>query len=192
MTARYPELQGLQEAVSIEVLLDGEIVALDAHSKPDFAALWFHSRGSADPGGRLCFMAFDVLRVGDEELIDRPYRERRRILEDLSLSGPSWWVPEIHIGEGKRSSPRPKPWAWRASSLSASTPATNRGFARGRGPRPSTFRSGHSRCSAGFRLGSGVGIADVSCSAFVPRRESPYPASWNRAMTATLSNNCHI
>lgn len=32
--------------------------------------------------------------------IDRPYRERRWILEDLSLSGPHWCTPEIHIGDG--------------------------------------------------------------------------------------------
>ena len=100
MTGRYPELQALRDAVSTSVLLDGEIVALGADSKPDFAALWFRSRESADPGGRLCFMAFDVLRLG-ELLIDRPYRERRRFLEDLSLSGPSWCVPDVHIGEGQ-------------------------------------------------------------------------------------------
>ena len=101
MTDRYRELQGLRDAVSTQVLLDGEIVALDADSKPDFAALWFRSRGSADGGGRLCFMAFDVLGVADEALIDRPYRERRRVLGDLSLNGPNWCTPEIHIGQGQ-------------------------------------------------------------------------------------------
>jgi bifunctional non-homologous end joining protein LigD len=82
------------------MLLDGEIVALNGDGKPDFAALWFRSRGSTDPGGRLCFMAFDVLEVGGQALIDRPYRERREILEDLSISGPHWCTPEIHIGDG--------------------------------------------------------------------------------------------
>jgi bifunctional non-homologous end joining protein LigD len=82
------------------MLLDGEIVALNDEGNPDFAALWFRSRGSSDPGGRLCFMVFDVLQLGDEALISRPYRERRRILEDLSLSGPHWCTPDIHIGEG--------------------------------------------------------------------------------------------
>ncbi len=101
MTHRYPELQSLREAASTSVVIDGEIVALDSDNKPDFAALWFRSRDSAGPGGRLCFMAFDVLHLGDEALIDRPYRERREILEDLSLSGPSWCVPDVHIGEGQ-------------------------------------------------------------------------------------------
>jgi bifunctional non-homologous end joining protein LigD len=82
------------------MLLDGELVALNGEGKPDFATLWFRSRGSVDRGGRLCFMAFDVLQLGDEALIDRPYRDRRRILEDLSLSGRHWCTPDIHIGDG--------------------------------------------------------------------------------------------
>jgi bifunctional non-homologous end joining protein LigD len=40
MTNRYPELDGLSDAVSTTALLDGEIVALDAENRPDFAALW--------------------------------------------------------------------------------------------------------------------------------------------------------
>ncbi len=98
MTARYPELQSLSDAVSKAVILDGEIVCLDENNRPDFAALWFRSRGSTTPP--VCFMAFDILQLGDRLLIDEPYRERRRILEDLVLSGPHWCTPEIHIGDG--------------------------------------------------------------------------------------------
>ncbi len=60
VTARYPELQQLASAVSTLVLFDGEIVCLDDDGKPDFAALWFRSRGSSTPA--VCYMAFDVLR----------------------------------------------------------------------------------------------------------------------------------
>jgi hypothetical protein len=100
MTSRYPDLDGLSHVVLAPVLLDGEIVALDANGRPDFAALWFRSRTSADPGARLCFMAFDVLELDGEALIDRPYRERRGILEELSFAGPNWGTPEAHIREG--------------------------------------------------------------------------------------------
>ena len=65
---------------------------------PDFAELWFRSRGSSTPA--VCFMAFDVLEVGGREVIDEPYRERRRMLEQLNISGPHWCTPEIHVGEG--------------------------------------------------------------------------------------------
>jgi len=98
VTSRYPELQQLANAVSMRVVLDGEIVCLDDDGNPDFAALWFRSRGATTP--RVCFMAFDVLEVGRMQLIDEPYRERRRVLEELGLCGSRWCTPEIHIGEG--------------------------------------------------------------------------------------------
>ena len=98
MTGRYPELQSLADAVTTSVVLDGEIVCLDDKGSPDFAALWFRSRGSLTPP--VCFMAFDVLNVGRNDVIDEPYRERRRILEELKVNGPHWYTPEIHTGEG--------------------------------------------------------------------------------------------
>ena len=98
MTARYPELQAIAGAVTTPVILDGEIVCLDDKGRPDFAALWFRSRGSSSPA--VCFMAFDVLEVGGREVIDKPYSERRSMLEELGLSGPHWCTPAIHIGDG--------------------------------------------------------------------------------------------
>ena len=98
MTSRYPELQGLADAVTTSVVLDGEIVCLDDKGNPDFAALWFRSRGASSPA--VCFMVFDVLEIGAKEAINEPYRERRRILDDLHLSGPHWCTPETHIGAG--------------------------------------------------------------------------------------------
>jgi bifunctional non-homologous end joining protein LigD len=97
MTTRYPELQKLSGAVECSVVLDGEIVVLDDLGKPDFAGLWFRSRGSSD--SRVCFMAFDVLEVGDKSLLDLSLQERRKSLEALELKGPNWCTPENHIGE---------------------------------------------------------------------------------------------
>jgi bifunctional non-homologous end joining protein LigD len=111
MTSRFPELQALRGTVSTPTLLDGEIVALDAESKPDFASLWFRSRGSANSGAPLCFMVFDVLQLGDDALIDWPHRERRRILEDLSLSGPNWCVQGPTSVRERRFSRPPSAWA---------------------------------------------------------------------------------
>ena len=99
MTPRYPELQALSDAVERPVLLDGEIVCLDDDGKPDFAALWFRSRGASAPP--VCFMAFDVLQQDDRVLLDEPYRERRRVLEDMELFGPHWCTPESRVGEGE-------------------------------------------------------------------------------------------
>jgi hypothetical protein len=41
----------------------------------------------------LTFMVFDVLRVGGQDVTARPYRERRRILEDMRLDAPHWKTP---------------------------------------------------------------------------------------------------
>lgn len=101
MTSRYPELQDLVETVANPVVLDGELVVLGAEGRPDFAALWFRSRTpKTQPAeGTLCLMVFDVLRVGDRDLIELPYSQRRRILEDLGLTGPHWCTPDSHVGQ---------------------------------------------------------------------------------------------
>lgn len=97
LSTRYPELAGMVHAVSTNVILDGEIVCL-VDGRPDFAALWFRSRGSTTPA--VCYMAFDILRIGERELIDLPYRERRSILEELDLNASHWCTPPVHIGDG--------------------------------------------------------------------------------------------
>jgi bifunctional non-homologous end joining protein LigD len=99
LTGRYPELQGLGRALSCGVVLDGEIVAVGEDGKPDFAALWFRTRGSSERP--VCFMAFDVLRLDGEDVMDRPYRERRALLEGLQLQGSHWRTPESHVGAGE-------------------------------------------------------------------------------------------
>jgi hypothetical protein len=55
MTDQYRELQGLRDAVSTPVLLDGETVVLDSNGMPDFAALWFRNWGSVSDIDRLPF-----------------------------------------------------------------------------------------------------------------------------------------
>jgi len=101
MTARYPELNELGSAVQQPVVLDGEIVVVDTDGKPDFAALWFRNCSGGNSGGHLCFMAFDVVHHGPELVIDRPYSDRRAILERLELDGPHWCTPPSYVGDGK-------------------------------------------------------------------------------------------
>lgn len=98
MTARYPELLALRQHLKTSAALDGEIVCVNDKGNPDFAALWGRSRGQTSPP--VCFIVFDVLQVGDKLLIEKPYRERRRVLEDLGLAGPHWCTPPSHIGQG--------------------------------------------------------------------------------------------
>lgn len=109
VTASYPELRAMAEALaSHQVILDGEIVAMDERGRPSFEALQarMHVTNTAQVR-RLAtqvpatFLAFDVLHLDGRSLLDEPYTERRRLLESLRLSGPSWQTPPHFEGNGE-------------------------------------------------------------------------------------------
>jgi bifunctional non-homologous end joining protein LigD len=93
---------------SRRVVLDGEIVAMDDNGRPSFEALQarMHVTNAAQVR-RLAsqvpatFLAFDVLYLDGRSLVDEPYTERRRVLESLNLSGPSWQTPPQFDGGGE-------------------------------------------------------------------------------------------
>jgi bifunctional non-homologous end joining protein LigD len=100
MTASYPELEVLRRLAGRPMVLDGEIVAF-RDGRPDFGRLQarMHVRR---PGARLletvpvAYYLFDLLRLGTESLLDRPYAERRSRLDALGLdtapvATPPWW-----------------------------------------------------------------------------------------------------
>src|SRR4051812_34253819 len=83
ITSGYPELQALGAARS-DVVLDGEIVALDERSRPSFQRLQsrMHVR---DPTSLrrlvgevpIIYMIFDLLALDGAPLLDIPYAQRR-------------------------------------------------------------------------------------------------------------------
>jgi ATP-dependent DNA ligase len=83
----FPQLAASPAALhDRRVMLDGEIVAFDESGKPNFHRLGF-GRGSK---GSVAFVAFDVLYLDGQLLIDQPYSARRRVLEDLALQTWPW------------------------------------------------------------------------------------------------------
>jgi bifunctional non-homologous end joining protein LigD len=101
ITAGYPEFAVIgDELGATEALLDGEIVALDEHSRPSFQLLQrrMHVR---DPMALqhlahevpVAFMVFDLLWRDGELLTDLSYSERRRALEELGVGGTRWQIP---------------------------------------------------------------------------------------------------
>ncbi|MFC4944122.1 non-homologous end-joining DNA ligase [Pseudonocardia sp. GCM10023141] len=97
----YPEFDALPGAArGRRLLLDGEIVALDAKGRPDFGLLQhrMHVRGPA-PELRaavpVLFYAFDLLVLDDEPLLAKEYVARRALLDSLDLesAGPLVRVP---------------------------------------------------------------------------------------------------
>jgi bifunctional non-homologous end joining protein LigD len=86
-TATYPELQRLAEAVDGEVVLDGEIVALDADGRPSFGLLQTRSGLTAPRDVERAreaqgveFFVFDLLDRDGVSLAAKPYTVRRQEL----------------------------------------------------------------------------------------------------------------
>ncbi|MFN7918193.1 MAG: DNA ligase D [Vicinamibacterales bacterium] len=89
-TAQFPEVAGALRQWARRrrerVVLDGEIVALNASGEPaGFQQLQgrIHVKDEHVTGSATAFILFDVLTVGANDLRDRPLRERRGVLERL-------------------------------------------------------------------------------------------------------------
>lgn len=76
-------------------VLDGELVALDRHGAPDFSLL---RPATPAPPTSLRLLLFDVLHLDGLELLAKPYRDRRRILEALQPLLRAASVPDLLSG----------------------------------------------------------------------------------------------
>ena len=101
ITAGYPELQQLAAAAGLDqAVLDGEIVVFGAEGWPSFEALQQRMNISAPAQVRallasvpVTYLAFDLLYLDGQPLLDQPYTERRALLEQLQLNGRHWQTP---------------------------------------------------------------------------------------------------
>jgi bifunctional non-homologous end joining protein LigD len=109
ITTSFPELRQLAAAQgSRQVVLDGEIVAMDGHGRPSFQQLQARTNVT-DPARvrRLAasvpvtFVVFDVLHLDGRSTLNLPYGERRRLLESLELNGDSWRTPPVWFEDGE-------------------------------------------------------------------------------------------
>ncbi|MDM4762611.1 ATP-dependent DNA ligase [Galbitalea sp. SE-J8] len=105
LTATFPELSDLLRAVTVDVVLDGEIVALDRSGRPDFGRLQQRAgltRAADVERARrevaVQYLVFDILERDGEPLGQRPWRERRRILEQTVRSTGAVQVPPVFDG----------------------------------------------------------------------------------------------
>ncbi|MBV6728493.1 non-homologous end-joining DNA ligase [Nocardioides daeguensis] len=102
ITPAWPELVTPPAGVR-DLVVDGEIIALNERGLPDFRVLAerMHVRNAATVA-RLAarisatYMVFDVLRLDGEDLCALPLRERRRRLTDLDLGRSGWQVPTTY------------------------------------------------------------------------------------------------
>jgi bifunctional non-homologous end joining protein LigD len=108
VTVAYPELQPMGKALgTTPLVLDGEVVALDEQERPSFQLLQErmhvtdrHTAARRAGERPVLYAAFDLLHCGDENLMPRPFTERRACLEALSLAGPTWATSPSFPGEG--------------------------------------------------------------------------------------------
>jgi bifunctional non-homologous end joining protein LigD len=111
ISVSWPELAALGAAIDAlghhRVILDGEIVALDEQGRPSFQRLQERMHvGNADVARQkaaatpVSYVVFDLLHVDDEDLMPRPWQERRSILDGIDLAGPSWAVTPTFPGAG--------------------------------------------------------------------------------------------
>lgn len=107
ITRRYPEIAPLAGQLPGPVVLDGELVSLDAAGHPSFGRLQ-HRMHVTDPDevarltGRypVTFMIFDLLHAEGRSLLPVPWSQRRTQLNALSPTGPAWQTPPAWIGGG--------------------------------------------------------------------------------------------
>ncbi|MGH8985575.1 MAG: non-homologous end-joining DNA ligase, partial [Acidimicrobiia bacterium] len=89
------------------VILDGELVAFDDDGRPSFQRLQrrMHVASESEVRRRMgetpvTYVIFDLLYADGQVLFERPYEERRELLESLGLDEASWQTPAYHRGEG--------------------------------------------------------------------------------------------
>jgi len=105
-TLRFPEICGLAEHLPYPVVLDGEMVALDAAGRPDFgllqrrtSSLPVRGKQTAAPT-RISYLIFDLLYDNSGPVMNLSYPERRERLNRLKLSGDHWRVSPVQYGKG--------------------------------------------------------------------------------------------
>lgn len=204
LVARFPELASVE--IPDGVVVDGEVVAFDEAGRPSFSLLQqrtgFGGRRSGEPVG-VNLVVFDVLFHG-ADVTDRPYEERRSLLDRLELPPPIV-VPEptpthgVSLFEaieqqgmegivGKRLGSRYQPGRrsedWQKISVRHTLRAVVGGYLPGEGGRASTFGSVlvglYEAKGLRWIAAVGSGFTDSSLSAFhdaltqIERDTSPF------------------
>ncbi|KAI4174514.1 MAG: hypothetical protein LQ343_002271 [Gyalolechia ehrenbergii] len=106
MTDKYPDLVALVPTIRGEgvssFILEGEVVAIDRESGDLKAFQTLTNRAKKDVAISaikvdVCLFAFDLMYLNGEELLDRPFRERRELLRSLfvEVSNQFTWVKSI-------------------------------------------------------------------------------------------------
>jgi len=100
ITGEFPEIAStLRGQLAVDgVVLDGEMVALDAEGKPRMGNLGVHQRRLK--GATIAYQVFDLLYVKGESVMGLPLLQRKELLLDvLGRGGPSQYCDHV-VGDG--------------------------------------------------------------------------------------------
>ncbi|HEX6345393.1 DNA polymerase ligase N-terminal domain-containing protein [Umezawaea sp.] len=108
VTSSFPELQGLGARLGMtQAVLDGVVVAFDG-GRPSASALRRRTEAATAARARraakaapVTFLAFDLLHLEGRSTLELPHEDRRVLLEELGVSGPSWLTPPAFRGGGE-------------------------------------------------------------------------------------------
>ena len=109
VTSRYPELRELGAAIGArEVVLDGEVIAVDKNGRPSFELLQGRMGLTNETDIRhkmrevpVGYVIFDLLYLDGHSTTPLPYSDRRSLLEGLKLKGRFWQTPPSTAGDGE-------------------------------------------------------------------------------------------
>jgi bifunctional non-homologous end joining protein LigD len=107
MNKKFPELEGLAaDFTRTPIVLDGEIVSLDAKGRSSFQRLQRRFKpgsGSDDDSGDIVYAVFDVLYDGRKDLRHTPLEQRKALLAKLLRAGAKHAIYSKHVvGKGKQ------------------------------------------------------------------------------------------
>jgi len=98
LLGKFPDMADLAQAFSsVPIVVDGEIVSLDASGRSDFQRLQYYGKDRVP----LTFAAFDVLYADGKDLRKRPLEERKALLERLIADETLVLFSKHVIGRGK-------------------------------------------------------------------------------------------
>ena len=104
ISRKYPAICQALAAIKHEAVLDGELVALDAHGRSRFQLLQNAEREPA----RLLYCVFDLLYLDGKDLRGRPLLERKATLERILPKSPLLHYSAHVVGEGLKAFNRAK------------------------------------------------------------------------------------
>ena len=95
--AKFPEVVQELEKLDHDLVLDGEVVALNKDGTPDFQAL----QNAQGRSAHIVFYVFDLLHADGEQIAELPLIERKERLRKLVADGTHIRYSDHVIGDGK-------------------------------------------------------------------------------------------